>query len=32
MFLLDPPRGPETPDKEMGFHTTLKPPTEKQAG
>jgi len=26
MFLLDPPRGPEIPDKEMGFHTTLKKP------
>jgi len=26
MFLLDPPRGPEIPDKEMGFHTTLKRP------
>lgn len=32
MFLLDSPRGPEIPDKEMGFHTTLKPPTEKHAG
>lgn len=28
MFLLDPPRGPEIPDKEMGFHTTLKRPTK----
>ena len=26
MFLLDPPRGPEIPEKEMGFHTTLKRP------
>lgn len=26
MSLLDPPRGPEIPDKEMGFHTTLKRP------
>jgi hypothetical protein len=26
MLLLDPPRGPEIPDKEMGFHTTLKKP------
>lgn len=26
MFLLDPPREPEIPDKEMGFHTTLKRP------
>jgi hypothetical protein len=26
MLLLDPPRGPEIPDKEMGFHTTLKHP------
>jgi hypothetical protein len=25
MLLLDPPRGPETPDKEMGFHTGLPP-------
>lgn len=24
MLLLDPPPGPESPDKEMGFHTTLK--------
>jgi hypothetical protein len=24
MLLLDPPPGPEIPDKEMGFHTTLK--------
>ncbi len=28
MFLLDPPRGPEIPDKEMGFHTTLKRPAK----
>jgi hypothetical protein len=26
MFLLEPPRGPEIPDKEMGFHATLKRP------
>lgn len=25
MLLLDPPRGPETPGKEMGFHTGLPP-------
>ena len=24
MLLLDPPPGPEVPDKEMGFHTTQK--------
>lgn len=24
MRLLDPPPGPDIPDKEMGFHTTLK--------
>ncbi len=24
MLLLDPPPGPDVPDKEMGFHTTLK--------
>ncbi len=24
MLLLDPPPGPAVPDKEMGFHTTLK--------
>ena len=23
MFLLDPPPGPDVPDKQMGFHTTL---------
>lgn len=26
MLLLDPPPGPAVPDKEMGFHTTLKKP------
>jgi hypothetical protein len=26
MQLIDPPPGPETPPKEIGFHTTLKPP------
>jgi hypothetical protein len=26
MLLLDPPPGPEIPDKEMGFHTTITKP------
>ena len=25
MLLLDPPSAPDTPEKEMGFHTALKP-------
>ena len=28
MQLLDPPPGPETPAKEMGFHTTLTKPSK----
>ena len=30
MLLLDPPHGPETPPKEMGFHTTLKSEPKKR--
>lgn len=29
MQLLDPPPAPQAPDKEMGFHTTLKPGPKK---
>ena len=29
MLLLDPPPAPETPSKEMGFHTTLKSGTKQ---
>ncbi len=29
MLLLDPPPGPETPDKEMGYHTTLPKPARR---
>lgn len=30
MRLLDPPPGPDIPDKEMGFHTTLKPANNRK--
>ena len=31
MQLLDPPPAPEVPEKEMGFHTTMKRPISRKA-
>jgi hypothetical protein len=31
MLLLDPPPGPAVPEKEMGFHTTLRQPSRRKA-
>ena len=30
MQLLNPPPAPAVPDKELGFHTGLKPPTQRR--